>query len=73
MDASDDITLANCPFHRLADEHRDLVCGMNLDFVDGVLDGIGRADCVTARLDPAPGRCCVRITAAERRPCITVA
>jgi predicted ArsR family transcriptional regulator len=59
-----EIALANCPFHRLARDHRDLVCGMNLDFLDGVLDGLGAAGRLTARLDPAPGRCCVRIAAA---------
>ena len=36
-----EIALANCPFHRLAEQHRDLVCGMNLDLLDGLLDGIG--------------------------------
>jgi predicted ArsR family transcriptional regulator len=56
-----DITLRNCPFHRLAEEDRDLVCTMNLAFVNGVLDGIA-ADGVTACLDPTPGACCVRIT-----------
>ena len=57
----EDVALANCPFHRLAEEQRELVCGMNLDFLRGVLDGLGLADHATARLDPAPGRCCVRI------------
>lgn len=60
----DEVALANCPFHRLAEEHRDLVCGMNLDLLDGVLEGIGPTSGLTARLDPAPGRCCVRIAAA---------
>jgi predicted ArsR family transcriptional regulator len=59
--ADDEIALANCPFHRLAEQQRELVCGMNLDFLDGVLDGIGADDHLTARLDPAPGYCCVRI------------
>ena len=59
----DEIALANCPFHRLAEQHRDLVCGMNLDFLDGVLEGIAPARHLTARLDPAPGSCCVRIAA----------
>jgi predicted ArsR family transcriptional regulator len=58
----EEIALANCPFHQLADGHRELVCGMNLDFLDGVIDGMGAADQLTARLDPAPGHCCVRIT-----------
>ena len=63
IDPSDEIVLANCPFHRLAEEHRTLVCGMNLDFVDGVLDGLGRDEPVSARLDPTPGACCVRVAA----------
>ena len=33
------ITLANCPFHALAQEHTELVCGMNLRLLDGVLEG----------------------------------
>lgn len=55
------IALANCPFHRLAQEQRELVCGMNLDFIDGVLDGLGLGGTLAARLEPAPGNCCVRI------------
>jgi predicted ArsR family transcriptional regulator len=52
------LTLRNCPFHGLAEQQRALVCGMNLALVGGLLDGVcGTA--VTARLDPAPGRCCV--------------
>jgi hypothetical protein len=60
----DDIVLHNCPFHRLAEAHRALVCGMNRDFLGGVLDGFGEADELAARLDPQPGYCCVRISAA---------
>ena len=59
-----EIALANCPFHRLAEEQRELVCGMNLDFLEGLLEGMGPDDRLTARLDPAPGYCCVRIAAA---------
>ncbi|HZM40045.1 MAG TPA: helix-turn-helix domain-containing protein [Acidimicrobiales bacterium] len=62
-DEAGEIALANCPFHRLAEEHRTLVCGMNLDFLDGLLDGMGPDDRLAARLDPAPGYCCVRISA----------
>src|SRR3954467_10877720 len=54
------ITLANCPFHRLARTHTELVCGMNLRLLDGVLDGVHDAG-LTARLRPSPGRCCVRL------------
>jgi predicted ArsR family transcriptional regulator len=54
------LTLANCPFHALAQDYTDLVCGMNLDIVDGLLAGLQRAN-LEARLDPAPGRCCVTV------------
>jgi predicted ArsR family transcriptional regulator len=54
--------LRNCPFHRLAAEHRDLVCGMNLSFIEGLLEGLGRDD-LEGSLDPTPGRCCVAIRA----------
>jgi predicted ArsR family transcriptional regulator len=59
-----EIALVNCPFHRLAEEQRDLVCGMNLDFLAGLLEGLGPADRYNARLAPEPGYCCVRIEAA---------
>jgi predicted ArsR family transcriptional regulator len=62
---SEAITLANCPFHALAREATELVCGMNRAYLGGVLDGIG-ASGLDARLDPAPGRCCVRLE--PRRP-----
>ena len=54
------VTLANCPFHALATEHTELVCGMNLQLLDGLLDGAGATD-LAARLQPSPGRCCVRL------------
>jgi predicted ArsR family transcriptional regulator len=56
----DTVVLVNCPFHSLAQLHTELVCGMNLRLVDGVLDGLA-ATGVTARLAPQPGRCCVRL------------
>lgn len=56
------ITLANCPFHALAEEHRDLVCGMNHELLCGVAEGAGLPP-GAARLDPGPGRCCVTLVA----------
>ena len=56
----DDIVLGNCPFHALAREETELVCGMNLNYLDGLTDGIG-ATALRAALDPADGRCCVRL------------
>jgi predicted ArsR family transcriptional regulator len=59
----DEIVLANCPFHALADKHRTLICGMNLDLLSGVLDGIDGDTGFSARLEPEPGYCCVRMRA----------
>jgi predicted ArsR family transcriptional regulator len=59
-----EIALLNCPFHRLAEEHRSLVCGMNVDFLGGLVEGLGSSDRLHARLAPEPGYCCVRIGAA---------
>lgn len=63
---NDRVTLANCPFQMLAEDHRGLVCGMNHDLIEGVLEAAGITE-VDARLDPAPGRCCVALVAGERR------
>jgi predicted ArsR family transcriptional regulator len=57
----DEIVLTNCPFHALAERHRDLVCGMNLDLLSGVVDGAGDDDMVETRLAPEQGYCCVRM------------
>ncbi|MCC9742569.1 helix-turn-helix domain-containing protein [Streptomyces sp. MNU89] len=62
------IVLANCPFHSLAREHTDTVCGMNLHLLRGVLDGLPGTG-YRARLAPTPGHCCVRLEPdAEARP-----
>jgi predicted ArsR family transcriptional regulator len=58
---SGEIRFANCPFHALIDDHRDLVCGMNLALADGILEGLGDHR-LCARLDPKPGQCCVAIS-----------
>ncbi|HEY4633553.1 MAG TPA: hypothetical protein VIH00_06510 [Candidatus Limnocylindrales bacterium] len=65
-DATGAITLGNCPFDALVEDHRDLVCGMNLALAEGVLTGLGVRG-ATATLDPAPGRCCVVIEPPGRR------
>jgi predicted ArsR family transcriptional regulator len=53
------VCLVNCPFDDLARKHTDLVCGMNLALVGGVLDGLG-ADDLEAVLEPDPALCCVK-------------
>ena len=59
------LELRNCPFHRVAQEQTALVCGLNLEYVTGVCDGLG-CDGVETELDPGPGRCCVRATDIRR-------
>lgn len=54
------IVLVNCPFHALARQHTDMVCGMNLALLSGLLDGAGCGNRL-ATLAPAEGYCCVRI------------
>ncbi|MDQ1014452.1 putative ArsR family transcriptional regulator [Streptomyces afghaniensis] len=54
------IVLGNCPFHALAREHTQTVCGMNLHLLRGVLDGLEDSS-LHARLAPSPGHCCVRL------------
>lgn len=60
LDADGDIVLRNCPFHRIAQEHKELVCGLNNSLLRGCLSGCGE-DPDRAELAPAPGRCCVVI------------
>jgi predicted ArsR family transcriptional regulator len=58
---NDEITLANCPFHTLAQEYTEIVCGMNLRLLDGLLDGLAPSG-LTAHLHPTPPNCCVRLS-----------
>jgi predicted ArsR family transcriptional regulator len=55
-----ELCLLNCPFDKLAADHTELVCGLNLALVEGVLDAL-EAETVSARLAPSPGHCCVRV------------
>lgn len=54
----DGIGLRNCPYRALADSHRDLTCGMNLAWAEGVMGSLGGTG-LRAELSPSPGRCCV--------------
>ena len=58
----DEVALVNCPFDALAREHTELVCGLNLAFVEGLLEGLDHPH-VHACLVPEPQRCCVRVRA----------
>lgn len=56
-----EVVLANCPFHVLVTDHPELVCRMNLAVLEGFAAAVPRAG-LTARLQPAEGVCCVRLT-----------
>ena len=52
------VELANCPFHALAQDHTELVCGMNLALIGAAVAELGDAG-IAARLEPADDRCCI--------------
>jgi predicted ArsR family transcriptional regulator len=54
------VRLRNCPFHQLAQEHTDLVCGMNLCVLDAAASEVDAG--FEARLEPEEGFCCVRFS-----------
>ncbi len=55
-----ELTLGNCPFHALAAQQPELICGLNEAFVGGLLTGLG-TETLRARLHPQPGCCCVEV------------
>ena len=55
-----ELRMLNCPFHELAQRHRELTCGMNLALLRGMLEGANLPP-EAARLDRQPGLCCVAI------------
>jgi predicted ArsR family transcriptional regulator len=63
--ADGDIELRNCPFHLLAGQYRELVCGLNLQLIRGMLEAAGKGP-GRAALVPREDRCCVVLRA--RRP-----
>ena len=54
------IELRNCPFHRLVHQHTELVCGLNLQLIQGMLEAVGEPP-ERATLAPREGRCCVAV------------
>ena len=56
--ALDRLELANCPFHALAQDETELVCGLNHCFVSGLAEETASGE-LDARLEPDPQPCCV--------------
>ncbi|MCQ4121554.1 helix-turn-helix transcriptional regulator [Rhodococcus tibetensis] len=61
------INLRNCPFHLVARDHLDVVCGLNLRLVEGVIAGSTQPTS-HAELNPRPDRCCVVVQLATADP-----
>lgn len=66
VNSDGDIELRNCPFHQLAREHTELVCGLNLHLIQGVLEAAGEQP-DRAVVAPRDDRCCVVVHAARKR------
>jgi predicted ArsR family transcriptional regulator len=64
IDENGTLRLRNCPFHALAQQSIEIVCGLNHAFISGLLSGLGTKQ-LDAALDPKPGQCCVRIQSAR--------
>lgn len=60
------LRLRNCPFHDVVDVAPELVCGLNLQLVSGVLDGLGVADRCSAQPDGVMPDCCVTVHTSRR-------
>lgn len=59
-DRAKELVLGNCIFAELTESHRDLVCGMNLALVGGVLEG-AELPALRAEGDSWERTCCVRV------------
>lgn len=54
------IVLDNCPFHALAARHGALICGIALNFVEGLTESDPGHEAVPS---PLPGGCCIAVRA----------
>jgi predicted ArsR family transcriptional regulator len=61
VDPEGAVRLRNCPFHALATDQPELVCGMNFALIQGMVSGLGDEAGGEAVLDPAPDLCCVAL------------
>lgn len=56
----DSLNLGNCPFAALSEEHEDLVCPLNRDFVEAVGRELECRELHARSVEPGTG-CCVRV------------
>ncbi len=55
------VVLRNCPFHRLAQTHTQLVCQMNHDLITALAESLAPG-LLLVQLQPGENRCCVKLT-----------
>jgi predicted ArsR family transcriptional regulator len=60
----DRLGFATCPFHPLAADAPELVCGIHHAYVSGLVDGL-EAAALETHLRPGTGGCCVEVRAAR--------
>ncbi|MET0888065.1 MAG: transcriptional regulator [Mycetocola sp.] len=66
-DDAEGLLLRNCPFHRLAQNHTQTICGANAALLRGAAEGAGERD---RRIDFEPrtdGYCCVHVVPVASR------
>lgn len=59
------LRLRNCPFDAVACQDPELVCGLNLQLLEGLIDGLDID--ARAALQPREGQCCVAIMTRNSR------
>ncbi len=59
------LELRNCPFHHVAQSDPEVVCGLNLHLVEGIIES-STDPRAKAELDPRPDRCCVVVCDSAR-------
>ena len=66
-DGNGGLLLTNCPFHRLAQRHTEMICGANVALLHGAAEGADERRW-SVRFEPRAGYCCVRVTARAAHP-----
>ena len=55
------LLLRNCPFHRLARNHTQTICGANVALLQGAAEGAGERERRVAFEPRDDGYCCVHV------------
>jgi predicted ArsR family transcriptional regulator len=66
-DGAGGLTLVNCPFHRLAASHTEIICHANVALLSGAVEGAGDSEHAVV-FEPSATHCCVHVTPATAAP-----